>query len=98
MRGGALPEDVWRVGIQHPLERYRIAAVVEARDLAFATSGTYERGEHVIDPHTRRTPGGVLSVTITGPDLATADAYATSAFAMDDGARSRAQDSADTRR
>ena len=82
VRGGALPEDVWRVGIQHPLERDRIAAVVEARDLAVATSGTYERGEHVIDPHTRRPPSGVLSVTITGPDLATADAYATSAFAM----------------
>ena len=72
----------WRVGIQHPLERDRIAAVVETRDLAVATSGTYERGEHVFDPHTRRPPTGVLSVTITGPDLATADAYATAAFAM----------------
>jgi thiamine biosynthesis lipoprotein len=36
----------------------------------------------VLDPHTRRPPTGVLSVTITGPDLATADAYATAAFAM----------------
>ncbi len=82
LRGGALPENVWRVGIQHPLERDRVAAVVETRDLAVATSGAYERGEHVIDPHTHRPPVGVLSVTITGPDLATADAYATSAFAM----------------
>jgi FAD:protein FMN transferase len=82
LRGGALPEDVWRIGIQHPLERDRIAAVIETRDLAVATSGAYERGEHVIDPHTRLPPTGVLSVTITGPDLATADAYATSAFAM----------------
>ena len=76
------PSDVWRVGIQHPLERDRVAAVVETRDLAVATSGAYERGEHVIDPHTGRPPTGVLSVTITGPDLATADAYATTAFAM----------------
>jgi thiamine biosynthesis lipoprotein len=82
LRGGALPDACWRVGIQHPLERDRIAAVVETRDLAVATSGTYERGEHVFDPHTRRPPTGVLSVTITGPDLATADAYATAAFAM----------------
>jgi thiamine biosynthesis lipoprotein len=82
LRGGALPDDRWRVGIQHPLERDRIAAVVETRDLAVATSGAYERGEHVFDPHTRRPPVGVLSVTITGPDLATADAYATAAFAM----------------
>jgi thiamine biosynthesis lipoprotein len=36
----------------------------------------------VIDPHTRRPPVGVLSVTVTGPDLATADGYATAAFAM----------------
>ena len=76
------PDDRWRIGIQHPLERDRIAAVVETRDLAVATSGAYERGEHVFDPHTHRPPVGVLSVTITGPDLATADAYATAAFAM----------------
>jgi thiamine biosynthesis lipoprotein len=47
-----------------------------------ATSGTYERGDHVIDPHTAKPPVGVLSVTVTGPQLATADAYATAAFAM----------------
>jgi thiamine biosynthesis lipoprotein len=82
LRGAALPDDRWRIGIQHPLERDRIAAVVESRDLAVATSGAYERGEHVFDPHSHRPPAGVLSVTITGPDLATADAYATAAFAM----------------
>lgn len=82
LRGRAVPESCWSVGIQHPLERESIAAVVEANDLAVATSGAYARGDHVIDPHTRRPPFGVLSVTITGPELATADAYATAAFAM----------------
>ena len=53
-----------------------------ADDLAVATSGEYARGEHIVDPHTGRPPQGLLSVTITGPDLATADAYATAAFAM----------------
>lgn len=72
----------WKVGIQHPLEPQAIAAVVEAHDLAVATSGEYERGPHVIDPHTGEAPDGVLSVTITGPELATADAYATAALAM----------------
>ena len=81
LRGGALPDDRWRVGIQHPLLRDQIAKVVEANDLAVATSGTYERGDHVIDPHTAKPPVGVLSVTVTGPQLAT-DAYATAAFAM----------------
>ena len=36
----------------------------------------------MIDPHTGRPPSGLLSVTVVGPDLATADAYATAAFAM----------------
>ena len=36
----------------------------------------------MIDPHTGRAPVGVLSVTIVGPELVTADAYATAAFAM----------------
>jgi FAD:protein FMN transferase len=72
----------WRIGIRHPLERDRLAAVLEGTDLAVATSGEYERGRHVIDPHTGGPPDGLLSVTIVGPDLATADAYATAAFAM----------------
>jgi FAD:protein FMN transferase len=72
----------WRVGIQHPTERHSIAAALDVADTAVATSGAYARGEHVVDPHTGVAPAGVLSVTVLGPDLATADAYATAAFAM----------------
>ena len=82
LRGAPLPEPRWRIGIQHPRVRDKIAAVVEGNDVAVATSGAYARGEHVVDPHTGRAPAGVLSVTIVGPELATADAYATAAFAM----------------
>jgi FAD:protein FMN transferase len=77
VRGGG-----WRIGIRHPGERDLLAAALRADDLAIATSGAYERGEHIVDPHRRRPPRGVLSVTVIGPDLATADAYATAAFAM----------------
>jgi thiamine biosynthesis lipoprotein len=80
--GGALPELEWRVGIEHPLEHDKLAAVIAASCGAIATSASYARGEHVLDPHSGRAPTGVLSVTITGPDLGTADAYATAAFAM----------------
>jgi FAD:protein FMN transferase len=82
LSGRPVPDLRWRVGIQHPLVKDKVAAVVEGNQLAVATSGEYERGQHVFDPHTRRPPEGVLSVTITGPDLATADAYATAALAM----------------
>ncbi len=74
--------DCWRVGIQHPVERLAVAAVLGLRAGAVATSGTYERGNHILDPHTGRAPEGVLSVTIVGHDLAVADAYATAVFAM----------------
>lgn len=73
----------WRVGIQHPLDRDAICALVPADDLAIATSGAYERGDHVRDHRTGRAPSEVLSVTVCGPDLATADALSTAAFAMD---------------
>ena len=89
LRGRARPEPVWRVGIQHPRQGDRVAAVVEANDLAVATSGAYARGDHIVDPHTGRAPDGVLSVTVVGADLATADAYATAAFAMGGRAGSR---------
>jgi thiamine biosynthesis lipoprotein len=82
VRGGALPEPAWRVGIQHPEDRRAVAAVLEVRDLAVATSGAYQRGQHVLDPRTGRPPEGVRSVTVVGQDLGLADAYATAAFAM----------------
>jgi thiamine biosynthesis lipoprotein len=81
-RGRPAPDRLWRVGIRHPEDLEQLAVVVAIADLAVATSGTYERGAHIIDPHTGRPPAGLLSVTIVGPDLGTADAYATAAFAM----------------
>ena len=77
LRGGP-----WRVGIRHPRLRDRLAAVLELHDGAVATSGAYERGPHIVDPRTGRPATGALSVTVVGPDLGTADAYATAAFAM----------------
>jgi FAD:protein FMN transferase len=74
--------EPWRVGIQHPRIGDRIAAVLVASDVGIATSGAYARGQHIIDPHTASPAIGVLSVTIVGPDIATADAYATAAYAM----------------
>jgi thiamine biosynthesis lipoprotein len=81
-RGEPAPGRPWRVGVQHPLRRDRVAAVLAARDLGLATSGAYERGPHIVDPHRGRPPEGVLSVTVVAPDLGLADAYATAAFAM----------------
>jgi len=83
-RGSPTPgsDQKWRIGIQHPTERERLAAVLEVRDAAVATSGTYERGLHVVDPHTGVAVSELVSVTVVGSSLTYADAYATAAFAM----------------
>lgn len=81
-RGQASPADGWRIGIQHPLDRGSVAAVLAMGDGAVATSGLYERGEHIVDPRTGAVPSALLSMTVVGPDLAWADAYATAAFVM----------------
>ena len=68
VRGERAPGQPWRVGIQHPWQRDRVAAVLRTRGLAVATSGAYERGPHIVDPRTGRAPRGVASVTVIGPD------------------------------
>lgn len=72
----------WRVGVQHPWERMKVAWIVDAVDTAVATSGVYERGAHVVNPFTGKGAADLASVTVVGPDLALADAYATAAVAM----------------
>lgn len=87
LHGGPGPGRPWRIGIADPLRPGSVGAVVAGRDLAVATSGTAERGAHVIDPRTGRPATSLASVTVVGPDLTTADAYATAAFVMGDAAR-----------
>jgi len=76
------PGALWRIGIQHPWDRRSIAAVVGGTDLAVATSGRYERGEHIIDPRTGAPPHGLMAVTVVGDELAIADGYATAAVVL----------------
>jgi thiamine biosynthesis lipoprotein len=81
-RGGPAPGEPWRTGIRHPWEADRVCWVLAGTDLAIATSGTYERGFHVIDPYRGEPARELRSVTVVGPDLGVADAYATAALAM----------------
>jgi thiamine biosynthesis lipoprotein len=76
------PELPWRIGIADPFHPGRLALVVAAVDCAVATSGTAERGAHIVNPRTGRPAAGLASLTVTGRSLALADACATAAFAM----------------
>ncbi|MGI5255959.1 FAD:protein FMN transferase [Streptomyces angustmyceticus] len=80
--GEAAPGTPWRIGIAHPLRPRELCSVVTGRDLAVATSGSAERGAHILDPHTGTPAAGPASVTVVGRSLTMADACATAAFAM----------------
>ena len=83
IRGRPMAGEPWRVGIRHPDRIDQLATVVTAEGpLAIATSATYERGAHIIDPRTRQPTTELASVTVVGPDLTVADAYATAIFVM----------------
>lgn len=76
------PGHPWRIGIRHPDDAGAVAAILGVRDLAVATSGLYERGAHIVDPRTGEPPTALRSLTVVGPSLEFADAYATAAFVM----------------
>jgi thiamine biosynthesis lipoprotein len=84
--GLAAPGAPWRIGINDPLDRNHLLTVVSGRDFAVASSGRIERGDHIVVPFTRTPAVALAGVTVTGPSLTYADAYATAAFAMGDGA------------
>ncbi|MDL5200490.1 FAD:protein FMN transferase [Streptomyces sp. ALI-76-A] len=81
--GSARP---WRVGVSDPLRPGGLAAVISAAgaaELAVATSGTAERGTHIVDPRTGRSAvTDLVAVTVVAPQLTWADCWATAAFAM----------------
>ena len=81
-RGRSPSGGLWRVGIQHPTQPGRVAAVLATGDAAVATSGGYARGPHIVDPRTGQPAGYLLSATVVGPALAEADAYTTALYAV----------------
>jgi thiamine biosynthesis lipoprotein len=66
----------WRIGIRHPWRPEALACIVLVDD-AVATSGTYERGSHLVDPRTGERRASAASATVVGPSLAVADGLAT---------------------
>lgn len=79
--GRAKPRRPWHVAVADPVERRRVVAIINATDRGVATSGTTERGEHIWRPMGTPRPQ-LRSFTVVGPDIASADAFATVGFAM----------------
>jgi thiamine biosynthesis lipoprotein len=81
LRGGFLDKDglvkPWPIGVVNPNNSLEVVKVYEISDGAIATSGTYERGAHIHDPHTGMIAIGAKSATVVGAEGWLCDAMAT---------------------
>jgi thiamine biosynthesis lipoprotein len=68
--------EKFQIGITNPLVPSELTAIA-ALDGCIATSGSYERGQHLRDPHSGVFCTRVASASVMGPDLGLADALAT---------------------
>lgn len=74
---------IWTVGIKNPFKTNEIVKVLNIKDCAVATSGTYIRGQHIYNPHRADEKiKDIVSLTVIGPNIYDADRFATAAFAM----------------
>ena len=83
VRGKNAEQEPWSVGIRNPFDKNTLAKIVQLSDKGIATSGNYERGSHIWNPHAPENPiAGIVSLTVIGPNVYEADRFATAAFAM----------------
>jgi thiamine biosynthesis lipoprotein len=80
--GGFDSETPWTIGIIDPRNPEMLVGNVEVVSGGIATSGTAERGQHLWNPKTGGLADSFLSITVTGPRLTWADAFATTVFVM----------------
>jgi thiamine biosynthesis lipoprotein len=76
-RGQQSPGEDWSIGVINPYDTQQVVEVVRIGDGAIATSGLYERGEHIRNPRSGSTDVYFDSATVVGPDAGLADALAT---------------------
>lgn len=78
--GGDPSPTPWRLGIESPYHRGRVAHVVELVHGGMATSGTAARGLHLLDPRSGLPVRRSGSVSVIGPSIMWADVWATALF------------------
>jgi thiamine biosynthesis lipoprotein len=73
----------WKVGIRSPFSKGEIVKIVNIKNEGVATSGHYERGAHIYNPHEpEKKLKHIVSLTVIAPNVYEADRFATAAFAM----------------
>jgi thiamine biosynthesis lipoprotein len=80
--GEPAPDRPWRLGIRHPSSAQSLLGVVTlAGTAALATSGSYERGEHILTPGSGRPATAIAAATVAGRELTFTDVLATALIA-----------------
>jgi thiamine biosynthesis lipoprotein len=74
--------EKWKVGIKNPFSQTEIVKVLNLNTEGVATSGIYERGEHIYNPKDQVITGDIVSLTVVSHNIYEADRFATAAFAM----------------
>ena len=77
VRGGKDANTPWKLAVAHPSIKGEISKLYSITTGAIATSGSAERGDHIIDPHSKTVAVGARSATVIGPDAGISDALAT---------------------
>jgi thiamine biosynthesis lipoprotein len=77
LRGGKPEGGPWNIGIASPDDVEKYVKFFDVVDGSVATSGDYEKGAHIIDPHTGLIAIGARSASVIGSDGALCDALAT---------------------
>ena len=72
----------WKIGIRNPWNLEEIIKVVKLKNKGIATSGTYIRGNHIYNPHTKKNINSNISLTVIANNVYNADRIATAAFSM----------------
>ena len=81
VRGAPEPGRRWHVAVRSPTGKDPLA-VLALQDAAVATSGSYERGDHIWDRRPASAGRPLASVTVVAGDLGTADVLATTLFVL----------------
>ena len=90
VRGGALDNQPWKIGVKHPRKPDELATIFKFKDKTIVTSGDYERYfinngiryHHIFDPHTGYPAKKVISATVITDGPIIADVFSTAMFTL----------------
>ncbi|MCD7036072.1 FAD:protein FMN transferase [Metabacillus sp. GX 13764] len=81
--------EKWKVGIQDPAEKDKLAGTIELSNKAICTSGSYARRSpvnaaehHLMHPSLKKSAGSLVSCTVLAPFAMMADAFSAAAFIL----------------